>query len=42
MLDFIDFNVNTCICCFEILILTHSDFTFGNVNFALRKRSDFK
>ena len=28
--------------CFEILILTYSDFTFDNVNFDLRKRSGFK
>ena len=40
--DFIDYNANACIYCFEILILTHSDFTFDNVNFDLRKRSGFK
>ena len=40
--DFIDYNVNACIYCFEILILTYSDFTFVNVNFDLRKRSGFK
>ena len=30
-------NANACIYCFEILLLTYSDFTFGNVNFDLRK-----
>ena len=40
--DFIDYNENACIYCFEILILTDSDFTFDNVNFDLRKRSGFK
>ena len=40
--DFIDYNVNACIYCFEILTLTYFDFTFDNVNFDLRKRSGFK
>ena len=40
--DFIDYNVNICIYCFEILILTYSDTTFDYVNFYLRKRSGFK
>ena len=31
----IDYNANACICCFETLILTYSDFTFDNVNFEL-------
>ena len=40
--DFIDYNVNACMYCLEILVLTYSDFTFDNVNFDLRKRSGFK
>ena len=40
--DFIDFNVNACMYCFEILILTYPDFTFDNVDFDLRNRSGFK
>ena len=40
--DFIDYNVNVCIYCFDILVLTYFDFTFDNVNFDLRKRSGFK
>ena len=40
--DFIDYNVNVCIYCFEILILTYSDFTFDNASFGLRNRSGFK
>ena len=39
---FIDYNVNACIYCFEIVILTYSNFTFDNVNFDLRKHSGFK
>ena len=39
---FIDYNVNTCIYCFEIFILTYSYFTFDNVKFDFRKRSGFK
>ena len=30
---FIDYNANACIYCFEIFILTYSDFAFDNVNF---------
>ena len=37
-----DYNVNAGIYCFEILILTYSDFTFDNVNFHLWKRSGFE
>ena len=40
--DFIDYNANACVYCFEILISTYSDFNFENVNFDLRKRSGFK
>ena len=40
--DFIDYNANACVYCFEILILTYSDFTFDNVNFDLQKFSGFK
>ena len=40
--DFINYNADTCMYCFEILILTCSDFTFDNVNFDLRKRLGFK
>ena len=40
--DFIDCNGNACIYCFEILILTYSDFTFDNVNFDSRKRAGLK
>ena len=32
-------NVTACIYCFDLLILTYSDFTFDNDNFDLRKRS---
>ena len=40
--DFIDYNANACIYCFEILILTYSDFTFATVIFDRRKPSGFK
>ena len=40
--DFINYNTNACIYCFETLILTYSDFTCDNVNFDLRKYSGFK
>ena len=40
--DFIDYSANACTYCFEILILTYSDFTFADVNIDLRKRSGFK
>ena len=40
--DFIDYNANACIHCYEILILTYSNFTFDNVNIDLQKRSGLK
>ena len=39
---FIDYNVDACIYCIEILILTYFDFAFDNVNSDLRNRSGFK
>ena len=37
----ITFSFIACIYCFDILILTYSDFTFDKGNFDLRKRSGF-